>query len=155
MPADHSRFVCKFALLCAVVFLLFSMTSAQASPRQDVIAGPVAGKVIGILDGDTVSVLVHVWIGQQIETSVRIAGIDTPEIKGKCEKERNMALAARGELEKLLESGDIILSAIKLEKYAGRVLANAFTTEGVNIADYLIGKGLARPYQGKKRAGWC
>lgn len=144
-----------FIIVLAVFIVLAASFTANASPRQETIHGPVTGKVLDVLDGDTLSVRLHVWIGQQLETSVRIAGIDTPEIKGKCEKERGMAQAARRELESLVSSGDIVLTDIRLEKYAGRVLAKAHTSGGISIADHLIAKGLARPYEGKKRLGWC
>lgn len=141
----------------ALVFtlLLFISASAQAGPRQDVIAGPVNGTVIDVLDGDTVSVILQVWIGQRVETSVRFAGIDTPEMKGKCQKERDMAKAAQKEVEKILSDGKIVLSNIKLEKYAGRVLATVHSESGVDVAKHLIAKGYARPYAGKKRQSWC
>jgi endonuclease YncB( thermonuclease family) len=44
---------------------------------------------------------------------------------------------------------------VRLEKYAGRVLAHAQTSDGVDISKYMIEKGLARPYFGKKRQPWC
>lgn len=125
------------------------------SPRRDIIAGPIRGEVVDILDGDTVSVRLHVWIGQVVETHVRIDGIDTPEMKGKCTAERDKALSARNEIEKLINKRQIILSNIRLEKYAGRVLATATTASGVNIAEHMIEKGLARAYAGAKRQGWC
>lgn len=135
--------------------LLLAGMPAQAGLRQEVIPGPISGKVLDVIDGDTLSVRLHVWIGQRIETSVRIAGIDTPEINGKCAKERHMAKASHMELKRLLADGDIILSRIRLEKYAGRVLAHASTKNGVSIARHLIEKGLARPYKGRKRGSWC
>lgn len=144
----------KHILVLTFLSLMLSLP-AWAMPRQDVIAGPLQGQVIGVLDGDTVTVRLHVWIGQDIETHVRIAGIDTPEIKGKCEKERVLAQAARDEITSLLADNRIRLYNIRLEKYAGRVLAEAHTTDGASIADHMIGKGLARPYGGERRAGWC
>lgn len=142
--------------LCGSLPPAASAAASAFSPRRDVIQGPITGEVLDILDGDTVAVRVHVWIGQTIETHVRIDGIDTPEIKGKCEKERLMAQSAKQEIARLLaSSGTINLFDIKLEKYAGRVLAKASNDQGVNIAEHMISKGLARPYAGAKRAGWC
>lgn len=141
-------------IVCSLVLMLLSL-SATASPRQEVIAGPLMGEVLSVFDGDTLQIRLHVWIGQHIETSLRIAGIDTPEMKGKCDQERALAKAARAELEALVKTGHVKVSDIQLEKYAGRVLARAETTDGIDIAAHLIQKGLARPYHGKKRAGWC
>lgn len=141
--------------LLGLALLLIGGGAEALSPRQDVIAGPVEGKVLDVLDGDTVVVRLHVWIGQEIESSVRIAGIDAPEIKGKCAKERQMAQNAKEELARLFEDQNIKLSNIRLEKYAGRVLAEAANTEGVNVSRHMLDKGLVRPYGGEKRKGWC
>lgn len=145
----------KHTFACLAIVLLTGATAADAAPRQEILAGPVTGQVVSVYDGDTVNVRLHVWIGQELETAVRIDGIDTPEMRGKCESERSKAEAARAELENLLASGKIILTDIRLEKYAGRVLAKAMTPEGISIADYLIEKGHARAYGGKKRNSWC
>jgi endonuclease YncB( thermonuclease family) len=131
------------------------LTPALASPRQEVIRGPITGRILQVLDGDTVNVSLHVWIGQEIETSIRVDGIDAPEIHGKCNQEREMAAAARDEMSRLLHDREIRIYNIRLEKYAGRVLATAETTDGIDIAKHMIEKGLARPYHGKKRSPWC
>ncbi|MEZ0259532.1 MAG: thermonuclease family protein [Alphaproteobacteria bacterium] len=141
-----------FFTLLALLILLLATTPAGA---KDMIAGPIPGKVLAVLDGDTITVRLHIWIGQHIETHVRLAGIDTPEIKGKCAAERMRAAQARRELEALLANSDVTLSNIRLEKYAGRVLADATNAEGVNLAAYLKDRGLARAYGGKRRLGWC
>lgn len=149
--------MCKIhTMICSAMLLLLALTAtAQATPRQETLAGPITGSVVSIYDGDTVNVRLHAWIGQQLETAVRIDGIDTPEIHGKCASERGKAQEARAELEILLENGKVVLTNIRLEKYAGRVLATVATQDGTSIADHLIGKGLARAYHGKKRLSWC
>lgn len=146
----------RHTTVCSLLGLLLATAPAgAASARQDVILGPVKGKVLDILDGDTVTARIHVWIGQDVESSVRIAGIDAPEIKGKCIKEREMAERARQALKALLADSEISLYNIRLEKYAGRVLAEAVNKNGVNISKHMLEKGLVRPYGGEKREGWC
>lgn len=140
----------KFVL--ALLCLLFLPQPAAA---KDVVAGPLTGQVLDVLDGDTVMVRLHIWIGQDIETHVRISGIDTPEKRGNCVSERARAEQSRLALAALLADGKIELRDIRHEKYAGRVLATAAASDGTSIADYLIGKNLARPYHGGKRQGWC
>lgn len=145
----------RHARLCAT--LLFFMTfspAAIASPRQEVLAGPLTGEVLNVLDGDTINVKIHVWIGQEIETSVRINGIDAPEIKGRCARERSMAQKARDEIISLT-GVPVRIYDVRLEKYAGRVLAKVETSDGIDIARHMIDKGLARPYHGEKRRPWC
>lgn len=142
-------------LLCTGVLLLLAVSAAEAAPRQEILHGPMTGEVLQVLDGDTLSVKIRIWIGQEIETSVRIDGIDAPEIKGKCAHERTMAAAAQRELLRLIDNKTIRIYNVRLEKYAGRVLAQAETSSGINISRHLLEKGLVRPYHGEKRQPWC
>ncbi|MCE9507784.1 MAG: thermonuclease family protein [Alphaproteobacteria bacterium] len=144
-----------YRLAYLIILLSLTFSAAEASPRQEVLQGPMTGEVLNVLDGDTVNVKIRVWIGQEIETSLRIEGIDAPEIKGKCEKERTLAEAARQEVERLLSDNLIRVYNVRLEKYAGRVMAEAQTTQGIDIGKHMIEKGLARPYHGEKRQPWC
>ncbi|MBI3440858.1 MAG: thermonuclease family protein [Proteobacteria bacterium] len=138
-----------------IVLLLLCFSAAEASPRQEVIRGPVPATVLRVIDGDTVAVKAHVWIGEEVETSIRIDGIDAPEIKGKCTQERVAAETARQEVIRLLSNGNVRIYNIRLEKYAGRVLAQIRTADGINIGEHMLEKGLARPYHGEKRQSWC
>ena len=143
-------------LICTLcMLLLFGAATSNAAPRQDVLPGPVFGEVIDVLDGDTFAVRMKVWIGQEVETHVRLAGIDTPELRGKCAAEREKAAAAKQALADLLADGKVTLYNIRLEKYAGRVLAQATNTNGVALAEKMLDGGYARPYAGAKRRGWC
>ena len=111
--------------------------------------------VLSVYDGDTFKARVPVWPGVETVTSVRVIGIDTPEIKGKCVSERAAALAAKGRLTALLASGRVEISAVKEDVYTGRVDA-VVTVDGKPVADTMIAEGYARPYDGKTaRAGWC
>ncbi|WP_372809511.1 thermonuclease family protein, partial [Litorivivens sp.] len=52
--------------------------------------------IVGVYDGDTIRVRIDNWppiIGEAI--GVRINGIDTPEIRGKCPEEKALAREAR------------------------------------------------------------
>lgn len=144
-----------FTALCTITLLLLFFSTAKASPRQEILLGPIPVEVLRVLDGDTISVKARVWIGSDVETSVRIEGIDAPEIKGKCEKERSMAEAARQEVARLLGGGNVSIYNIRLEKYAGRVMAQIQTADGINIGKHMVEKGFARPYHGDKRKPWC
>jgi micrococcal nuclease len=148
-PLPHV-FACIFC-----VFMFFAALPAAAGPRADILPGPVFGEVLDVLDGDTIAVRMKVWIGQEIETHVRLAGIDAPELRGKCADERARAVAAKQALADLLADGKVTLYNIRLEKYAGRVLAQVTNAGGDVLAQKLMENGHARPYQGAKRQGWC
>ena len=137
--------------------LLLSLAVAAAVPAvaREIVPGPLPAEVIEVVDGDTLGVRVHVWLGQQIETRVRIVGVDAPELRARCAEERLRAEAARDWLRDRVGSRDVILRDVRYDKYGGRVLARVETAEGADLARELLERKLARPYGGGPRDGWC
>ena len=91
-----------------------------------------------------------------MKTTVRLLGVDTPELRGACGEERNLAALSRAFTVGLAgEGAKIKLSDIQLGKFAGRVLASVVTAGGVDIGQALIDAGLARAYRGGRRGSWC
>ncbi len=121
----------------------------------DGVAGPVSARVLRVIDGDTILVRARIWIGQDVETRVRLAGVDTPELHGACARERRLAKAARDFVAAALAGGPVRLRDIRRGKYGGRVLARVFTAEGEDLGALLVAAGLARAYRGGRRGGWC
>jgi len=117
--------------------------------------------VTSIYDADTFTITVPGWpavAGERI--SVRINGIDAPEMKSKCKtadaksRERRMAQKAKQfTVGALRQTKELELRNIKRGKYF-RLLADVYV-DGHNLAAYLIEKGQARPYHGGKRKDWC
>ena len=110
--------------------------------------------VTSVYDGDTIKVQAAHWPGHTWTGSVRVLGVDTPEIRGKCPEEKHAAILAR-EFVKIVAGNHVILHNIKLGKFAGRVLASVQVETGEDLAGLLIEKGHARPYDGGARQGWC
>ncbi len=141
------------ASLAAVVLgLALAVLPVVAGER---LAGPVPALVMAVIDGDTLEVRARIWLGQEVETRVRVAGLDTPELRGGCPEERRLAAEAKRRTESLISGGDIVLHDISFGKYAGRVIARVTTAGGADLAGALIGAGLARVYDGGARADWC
>ena len=86
---------------------------------------------------------------------VRVNGIDTPEIKGKCEKEIYNAEQARNMVSDILRDAEqITLKNMERGKYF-RIAADVIV-DGENLADVLIEAGMAIRYDGgKKTKKWC
>ena len=80
------------SLMLIISCLLLAPAIAGTAPT---ITGPVAAKVIKVYDGDTITVEAYPWPGITANASVRVDGVDTPEIRGKCESEKRKAVEAR------------------------------------------------------------
>jgi endonuclease YncB( thermonuclease family) len=136
-----------------------SMPVAPAAPsiaRSSTTRGAHAAEVLRVIDGDTFEARVRVWPGIEITTRVRLRDIDAPELgSAKCAEERAKAEVARDALRQLLAEGDVTVTRVDFDKYGGRVLAAAATRATPDISAAMLAKGLARPYAGGRRDGWC
>jgi micrococcal nuclease len=135
--------------------LLFSyaLTAAPALSKQE-LTGPVIANVVSVYDGDTLTVDAHPWPQITLRVSVRINGIDTPELRGRCLAEKDQAALARDHTKRLVGQ-QVTLSQVFLGKYAGRVVADVTTASGIDVAQALVTEGLARIYDGGTRHSWC
>jgi endonuclease YncB( thermonuclease family) len=106
------------------------------------------GQVIKVYDGDSITIAAHLPIEKSplFRFSVRLNGIDTPEIKGKNEDEKEAAKAARDALSELILHKEIILKNVGTEKY-GRILADVYLDD-LCINDWLIKEHYAVKYDG-------
>ena len=104
--------------------------------------------VIKVYDGDTFTIAAKLpWNRQQFyRFSVRIKGIDCPEMKTSNKNEKKVALLAQQFVSNLILQKIIQLKDITYDKY-GRLCAHAFIGE-TNIGDALLSKHLAIPYNG-------
>lgn len=118
------------------------------------LAGPIAAEYLSAYDGDSIRVQASIWPGITATTSVRVRGVDTPEIRGRCESERELAIAARDYVRAWASQGRLELRDIEPDKYGNRVLADVWI-DGERLADVLIQRGLGRAYDGGRREGWC
>ena len=85
---------------------------------------------------------------------VRVIGLDAPEMRARCPAELARAIVARDRLAKLVEAG-VTLRPRGRDRYR-RLLAVVLDAAGRDVADVLVGEGLARPYYGHgRRQGWC
>lgn len=117
---------------------------AEASASQSVrVDDPWA---VRITDGDTFR-----YHGEKI----RIADIDTPEVRGECAFETELAAKATRRMEALLHQGPFTLRPIagRDEDRYGRKL-RVVTRGGQSLGDQLVAEGLARTWSGR-REPWC
>ena len=106
-------------------------------------------------DGDTCYVLAPALPEPLQKMSVRILGIDTPEMRAECAEEKKLALKGRDLANKMFRSAEKIeFNNLKWDKYGGRVLADVYL-DGKSYKDEIINAGLARPYDGGTKESWC
>ena len=132
-----------------------SVGPPQAGAERERIPGPIAARVISVVDGDTLRVRARIWLGQEVETAVRLDGVDAPELRGACPRERELARRARDYLKVRLTLGQVILRDIRFGKYAGRVVARVSAPDGTDLSAMLIAAALGQSYNGRRRATWC
>jgi endonuclease YncB( thermonuclease family) len=130
------------------------LTAAPAGARE-IVAGPVQATISRVIDGDTFVADAHVWPGETVRVSIRIRGIDAPELHSRCPMERAAAEKARDALVDLLGAEPVLISNIGGGKYYGRVLADVTTAAGDEIGPALLREALVRPYHGGHRRPYC
>lgn len=138
----------------AACLICIDTSSVEAESRRTV-AGPVRAHLLRVVDGDTIEVLARIWPDHFVETLVRLAGIDAPELRGRCAEEVAQAERAKARLAALLAGGHLELVDVRYGKYAGRVVARVLTADGRDVAAILLVEKLVRPYDGGRREPWC
>ena len=113
------------------------------------------GYVIKVYDGDTITIAGRLPYPESplYRFPVRLLGIDSPEIKGKTEKEKEAAHKAQRALEDLVLHRKVILRDVSTEKY-GRILANIYLvtdTDETFVNKWMLSNGHAVPYDGKTK----
>ena len=147
MPAPRRRRVPPGDIRIMVwAGLLIGLLAAQAArpwpPSFDTGGTPA----VRIIDGDTFD---HGGV------RIRIADIDTPEVRGRCPYETELAARATRRLSALLAAGPFELEPIAgrdTDRY-GRKL-RIVTRGGRSLGDMLVAEGLARTWSGR-REPWC
>jgi endonuclease YncB( thermonuclease family) len=135
-----------------IAFLLLLSIGLQAKPQYGTVT---VSKVISVYDGDTFRVNIDSLppiVGKNIP--IRVNGVDTPEIRGKCQYEKGLALKARDFVRsKLANAKEIKLTNLQRGKYF-RVVANV-VVDGVSLERELLDNKLAYEYDGGKKSSWC
>lgn len=142
-------------LISGIMAAAAAMATTLPAEAEKAFRGPVEAVVLDVIDGDTFLADAHIWPGHALRVNIRIRGIDAPEMKSRCEAEREAALQAREVLTGLVSQRTVSISNIGSAKYYGRVLADVATEDGNAVAEMLLEQKLVRPYAGGKRQGWC
>lgn len=140
------RFLLRIGCLCGFVVCLGAcpaFTQTQSSSFYKVKLGRV-------IDGDTFKV--YLACSYKLfcsSVSVRVRGIDTPELRSKDEAVKQKAREARAFTKAFLEGGKIRLKDCTKDKYF-RLLCDV-TVDGKSLASALLEAGLAKEYDGGEK----
>jgi micrococcal nuclease len=106
------------------------------------------GLVIKVYDGDTITIASKLpYEGSPMyRFQVRLNGVDSPELKSKCEDEKMIAKKSQQHLEQLILRKTVTLQNVSTEKY-GRVLAEVYLGN-IHINKYMIDNRFAVKYDG-------
>jgi len=112
------------------------------------------GFCVKVYDPDTITVVSKLGT-KKWRFSIRLVGIDAPEIRSKSETERQCALDGRDYLSNMILGKHIYMENLGTDKY-GRVLCNIYLTKNSNLSinDLLIYEGYARAYDGGHKEEW-
>jgi micrococcal nuclease len=97
-----------------------------------------------VVDGDTIRVR-----GER----VRVLGLDAAEMEARCPREAVLARQATERMRELI-AGGVEIEPHGRDRY-GRLLAVVTDAEGRDVARVMVYEGLAGPYWGGRREGWC
>ena len=138
-----------------IILLLFTSQCFAVSLKDTSYGSVIVSEITSIYDADTFRVNINEWpdiVGQRM--SVRVNGIDAPEIRGKCKEEKRLARLAKQFTVELLRSGKVIeLRNIKRGKYF-RLLADVYI-DNKSLSKALIKNNHARLYNDGTKSNWC
>lgn len=137
------------------IFLAFCLLFCVGS----VFAQEMRLVVRGVHDGDTINVTLDSLPVPLNHASIRLRGIDTPEMgaRAKCDFERMLANLAKAYLASMIKPGDIItVTNLDWDKYGGRILGEVIDGAGRNVNALMILNHHAEPYNGEGvKFNWC
>jgi micrococcal nuclease len=102
--------------------------------------------VSSVYDGDTVTVIFY-HKREPIKYKVRLYGIDTPEIRTRDKKEKELGYKARDFLREIILEKTVLVEFMKYDKY-GRILGVFYDKNNNNINQIMIDNGHAKEYFG-------
>lgn len=139
-----------------VVFAFFALPFRpfRAEAAATVFGDATVSRIIRVYDGDTFRCDIQGFppvVGENI--GIRIAGIDTPELRDKREHIKAKAVMAREYAkERLLNAKVVELRNLMRGKYF-RLVADVFV-DGTSLGEALLDAGLAHPYDGGTKIPW-
>ena len=127
---------------------MFELDDISYQDTEPFIPPITHGKVIKVYDGDTITIGAMLPYKDSIlyRFSVRINGIDCPEIRTKDKDEKKCAIMAKNLIMEKAMNKIVSLENVQTEKY-GRILADVIC-DGESLGELLLNARLAVKYGG-------
>ena len=145
--------------LMGLALLILPFVVSSRAKGAEALPGPILAVVTEVVDGDTVWVKARIWIGQDVTTKVRLAGIDAPEIsrpRAKCAAEIAKGEEARAYLQSLIGGREVSLHEVVPDKFGNRVDARIVLVEQrvkIDVSSRMVEKNLAVAWG--EASPWC
>lgn len=110
--------------------------------------------VVKVRDGDTITVTIPAWHPAVATIGVRVAGIDTPELRDARPDIQALAELAREWTRSRCRVGATVILRDAYLGSLSRLSARVVTEDGVDLGEELVRRGLARPWNGRGDAPW-
>ncbi|EOY7409129.1 thermonuclease family protein [Escherichia coli] len=120
------------------LFTVFQSANAGGIPGVFTLNLEIQGKVIRVLDGDTIEVLQDKQDKKPVR--IRLANIDAPE------KKQAFGSWPTSQLKTLVAGKQVIVSYSHKDRY-GRVIGRVFTTNGTEASRFMVQSGAAWVYE--------
>jgi endonuclease YncB( thermonuclease family) len=109
-------------------------------------------KVLSVYDGDTVKIAFPLG-DTMYRWNCRILGVDTPELRTRNLKEKEMGYMVRDKLREKVLDKIVNVTCGDFDKY-GRLLIKITCEDGDDVSDWLISNEYAYAYNGGTKRQW-
>lgn len=128
----------------------------ESTPKWTLSGREQPGKVLNIVDGDTVDIAIELHPNQFFQFRVRLYGIDTPEkrpLKSSPNREAEIAASKRSTeaLTQYLMKYDFLIHKVvfrEADKYGRWLCTFHFDDVPVSVNDWMVQEGFAKSYFG-------
>lgn len=132
-----------------LIFSRILRNYSKQNTKKFIISGTFSAKIVDVYDGDTCQIVIfHNFAFQRF--SLRIEGIDAPEIKDKNALIKEKAIDVRNIVRNLILNKTLTVTITGFEKY-GRLLGDITLPNNQLLSKHLLGLGLVQEYDGGKK----
>jgi len=113
----------------------------------------ILGKVVNVYDGDTVKIIMPLN-DQFYRWNCRLIGVDTPELRTKCELEKQFGYTVRDKLREKILNQIVSVICDEFDKYGRLLVQIKCCDDEKTINQWLIDNKYAFAYDGGTKQQW-